>query len=325
MAVLISTVGRSGSSIFFDALGAAMRARNPAVREVYEPYLWTPAPIPLSKRRFTTSELNIEGIHVHCQTPLFLAGRNALHDAWLRQIFAPVPGQSLGNVLVKMIRGCGRLEAMLTLLPDLKVIVITRNVVDTVNSGLGMFSFFGDEFHPSDKRRFPAELAARFGVQVDTSQLLHELDWAVLWWRYMTAASFDVAARYPGRVMLVAYEDFALDRVARLKSVLEFLSIDAAYCNSEVLSRPAGPVTGHRHIDMAQITALAEPLNWYLEQLEQVGFLLKNREAMAQNILLRCEQRAYRAAIMANRTSAYTATQWRHLAHRASVRRSAAF
>ena len=37
---------------------------------------------------------------------------------------------------------------------------------------------------------------------------------------------------------------------------------------------------------MAQITALAEPLNWYLEQLEQVGFLLKNREAMAQNILL---------------------------------------
>ena len=51
-----------------------------------------------------------------------------------------------------MIRGCGRLEAMLTLLPDLKVIVITHNLVDTVNSGLGMFSFFGDEFHPSDKR-----------------------------------------------------------------------------------------------------------------------------------------------------------------------------
>ena len=75
--------------------------------------------------------------------------------------------------------------------------------------------------------------------------------------------------------MLVAYEDFALDRVARLKSVLEFLSIDAAYCISEGLSRPAEPVTGQRHIDMAQITALAEPLNWYLEQLEQVGFSSK--------------------------------------------------
>ena len=187
----------------------------------------------------------------------------------------------------------------MTLLPDLKVIVITHNLVDTVNSGLGMFSFFGDEFHPSDKRRFPAALVARFGVQVDTSQLLQELDWAVVWWRYMTAASFDVAARYPGRVMLVAYEDFALDRVPRLKSVLEFLSIDAAYCISEGLSRPAEPVTGQRHIDMAQITALAEPLNWYLEQLQQVGFLLKNREAMTQNILLRCEQRAYRTAIVA--------------------------
>ena len=152
MAEIISTVGRSGSSIFFDALGAAMRARNPAVREVYEPYLWTPAPIPLSKRHSTTSKLNIEGIRVHCQTPLFLGGRNALHDAWLRQIFAPASAQSLGNVLVKMIRGCCRLEAVLTLLPDLKVIVITRNVVDTVKSCLGMFSFLWDEFHPSEKR-----------------------------------------------------------------------------------------------------------------------------------------------------------------------------
>ena len=82
----------------------------------------------------------------------------------------------------------------------------------------------------------------------------------------MTAASFDDAGRYLGRVMLVAYEDSALDGVARPKSVLEFLSIDAAYYNSEALSRPAGPVIGHRHIDMAQITALAEPLNWYVEQ-----------------------------------------------------------
>ena len=151
MAEIISTVGRSGSSIFFDALGAAMRARNPAVREVYEPYLWTPAPIPLSKRHSTTSKLNIEGIRVHCQTPLFLGGRNALHDAWLRQIFAPASAQSLGNVLVKMIRGCCRLEAVLTLLPDLKVIVITRNVVDTVKSCLGMFSFFLGRISPIGK------------------------------------------------------------------------------------------------------------------------------------------------------------------------------
>ena len=74
----------------------------------------------LSKGRFTTSELNIEGIHVHCQTPLFLAGRNALHDAMVAPDIKPVPGQSLGNVLVKMIRGCGRLEAMLTPYQTLK-------------------------------------------------------------------------------------------------------------------------------------------------------------------------------------------------------------
>ena len=39
-----------------------------------------------------------------------------------------------------------------------------RNPVDTLNSSLGMFSFTGEEFHPSDKVRLLAEAGALRGA-----------------------------------------------------------------------------------------------------------------------------------------------------------------
>ena len=121
MAVLISGVGRSGTTTLFQIVGRGLLDKYRGARCVYEPYLWNIPEIEssatVSGQPFSVEQVGLFNVNVHCHTPLFLKDRNMLHDYWLRRVFCPMPPSSNvapDNVLAKVIRGAGRLESALT-------------------------------------------------------------------------------------------------------------------------------------------------------------------------------------------------------------------
>lgn len=318
MAVLISGIGRSGTTTMFNILGDAFLAKYKAARCVYEPYLWDIPEVERTGRvkgqPFNVGQVGLFNTYVHCNTPLFLSGRNELHDGWLRRVYGPVSrlaSEARSDVLAKVIRGSGRLEAALSRFENLKIIVVTRNVVDTVNSGLGLFSFFGDEFHPSDKSRFVKEVNEIFDAGIDPSAIDNEMEWAVLWWRYFTEASISTYEKYPQRVMLIPYEKYITDKLGVMEGIFEFAGVDVSYLDQKLLEEGAGPTTKVSYITRNQIDQMDDQLAWYFGRLRDVGILRQNSLEYRRNLVKKFDARAFRRSLLLEEKTDLTAVQWR--------------
>ena len=160
--ILISGVGRSGTTFAYDVLLRAAKAENSKPLGRYEPFLWGEptwdrAPSEIGGLFGSTSSMSSIGLANHLTAPLFLRDAGGLDTQFLDSVFPQ--GQ---DVIAKFIRASGRLAAFLRSRPNLKVVHIVRNPLDVVNSGLNYFSFFGAEFHPSDLPRFNRETAGEF-------------------------------------------------------------------------------------------------------------------------------------------------------------------
>lgn len=208
--ILISGVGRSGTSFLFEEMAAALRAAGPAAL-FYEPYQWSPAKVVETGRvhaePFDSRNLSPFGIYVHCESPIFLRGPHPVHDLMVNRILAPeVPDRS---VLAKLIRGNSRLMAYLKADPAVKVVGVVRDVFGTVNSVSNHFSFFGSEFFPTDLPRFREEVAALYGDELPEPQggeATRQAVQAAWWWKYQTQALFEAKRAFPGRVSIVDYD-----------------------------------------------------------------------------------------------------------------------
>ena len=172
MKILISGIGRSGTTTIFNVLGDALLKFRDDAETIYEPYLWNIREAyktaTVKGQPFDNNQINTFGVYTHTHTPIFLDEPTGLHDLWLKQNFTGLRSGDY-NRLVKVIRGAGRLEATIKSMPDVKVILVTRNPVDTINSGLGLFTFFGEEFHPSDRQRFLTEVNNKWGTDSEGS------------------------------------------------------------------------------------------------------------------------------------------------------------
>ena len=291
-------------------------------RCVYEPYLWNipevEATADLTGMPFNVGQVGLFNMFVHCNTPLFLQGRNQLHDFWLKKVFGPMPsnrGSAPDNRLAKVIRGSGRLDAALSLIENLKVLIITRNVVDTVNSALGLFSFYGDEFHHSDKNRFLREINARFQANVESDDIQTELEWAVLWWHYFTESSFQTYRKYPRRAMLVPYETYVEDKETVMQRILDFLSIERSYLDSRLLDKAAGPSTSIKYLSNNDVQQMNHELDWYFSRLHELEVCSIDFSAFRHALLDKYySRRRARSPLLTEKTD-WTAVQWRSKLH----------
>jgi hypothetical protein len=207
--MMISGVGRCGTTALYDGLHSAVLAQWPDCRLHYEPYLWTlggPDRFASWRHRFqSTSALSVEGIYYHKTSPLFLRADQPPHAQFVERIY----GRSTPNVLAKFIRASGRLEAFLRHSENLKIVHVCRDPIPTISSAIGLFSFFGDEFHPTDKTRFLQEVTARFGTAPRREEIRDEVDWSLLWWSFMTRAALEAKQQFPERILIVAQEQLA--------------------------------------------------------------------------------------------------------------------
>jgi hypothetical protein len=266
---LVAGVGRSGTTALYEALQNGARMLRQPFRCFYEPYLWGP---PTWKDPFSkvgdaferTSAIDPRGLRTHLATPLFIteqSARNGTHAFFIDRV---APAGS--NALIKVIRGCGRLSDYLELRPRLKVVHIIRNPLDCVNSVLAQFSFFGDEFHPSDLPRFLQELALDPAPELDI-----ESKAAGLWWLEMNKAALKTAAAFPDRVLTVPYEAYRQDRRRALARIARFLDVSVDVSALE-LDRPSGRVTSEVQLRSRDVAALRAHNDWYLAEVAASPF-----------------------------------------------------
>ncbi len=242
--LMVSGIGRSGTTLIFQQLAKLLLLDRDQVNFRYEPYLWNIHTPGTAGNEFGMEQFHHFGLHTHLATPLFLKGAHPAHDPFLDHLFAEPwdgdAGRMPGAYLAKVIRGSGRLRAYLGRFPDLKIAICLRNPVDTINSSLGMFSFFGEEFHANDRARFAAELADRGVQRALPADAPNAVDWYGAWWRAFTEESLAVAEEFPDNVFLFCHELFQRDNAGVLDALAGFVGIDNLGMRMG-LDQPAGP------------------------------------------------------------------------------------
>ncbi|MFN6976676.1 MAG: glycosyltransferase [Gemmobacter sp.] len=266
--LMVTGIGRSGTTLIYQQLAKLLLLAGLRVNFRYEPYLWdirTPA---TKGNRFGIAQLSPFGLHVHTTVPLFLDRPDALHDRFADTLFAAPwdgDGQSAADAhLTKVIRGSGRLRAHLARNPDLRIVACLRNPLDTINSGLGMFSFFGEEFHTDDRPRLKAELAARGGQTDHLPDGRSAIEWYAAWWRAFTDETLAVARDFPGQVFPFCYEAFQADPRAMLDALQDFTGLR----NEGILlglGRSAGPSIKATSLTRHDLALLAGDMEFYRE------------------------------------------------------------
>lgn len=269
--IAVSGIGRSGTTMVYQQLAKLLRLDGRDVNYRYEPYLWNIRTPDTASNSFDMSQLSQFGLYTHTGTPLLLDGPDPLHDRFLDMLFdgssdafADRPPDAC---LTKVIRGSGRLESYLRRYPDLKIVACLRNAYDTLNSSLGMFSFFGEEFHADDRPRFREAVRAR-GLAADylSMEAPRSIEWYAAWWRVFTEETLAIAARYPDNVFLFCHETFQRNPAATFEALQEFLGVHNEGIHMG-LSRPAGPSIKATSLTMRDLSRLAPEHAFYEEDV----------------------------------------------------------
>jgi hypothetical protein len=252
-------VGRSGTTALYAGVQNLILSSGSNCRYLYEPYLWShkvfDQPFSEVKGKFgSTSSLSIDGMYTHLKTPLFTDQKSDVHTQFLSLITQDSP-----NFLLKAIRGNGRLALFLEQFPELRIVYIIRNPLETINSVIDLFSFFGDEFHPSDKPRFLEEIKREFAASFDSNSIetLDEVEWSLLWWRYMNLAALKTISEHRDRVLVVAQEAFKANPEYTLKKIGQFFGLDTQPLSSYESQHPVGPVTSKIHLNIEHINLIS--------------------------------------------------------------------
>jgi len=264
--ILVAGVGRSGATILYGALQQLLQRQHAGSRYVFEPFLWNPDVLdaPYDDRLFKDkferpSSLHVDGIYAHCKTPLFLRDRHTIHDAFVRNhVF-----ETGRTTLVKESRANGRLESFIRLVDAIRIVVVVRNPLDTVNAMAGLRSFFGDEYYPSDKQRYLGEIESAFKVKSIKLDVDDEISWSRLWWRYMTQAAVETAERFPEHIFVLPYEMYMTDRRGSLAEVAAFLGLTSDGLTTADLHTPILPATADINLTRAHVARLEDCHRYY--------------------------------------------------------------
>ncbi len=325
MRVLISGIGRSGTTMMYQQIGRMMREAFRKPRYRYEPYLWD-LNVPYTRdAAFGQGDLSSFGMHTHQATPLFLSGEHPVHDEFLDRLFgdeAALPGdpENPDSWLVKIIRGNGRLESYLRRYPDLKIIICLRNPIDTLNSSMGMFSFTGEEFHRSDAPRLMSEVKARLPhIELPEADKATNLAISAVWWRAFTEWAVGVAAAYPDRCYLFVHEQMAIDQDAEIERLSNFLGFSSADTFKSDINGPAGRKTSNSYLLASDMAELTPHLGYFLDSCIQDALPLKTRQSLRVSLLQRYAEQPFSPQMAGDALGRRTSLQLRDALQNGSI------
>lgn len=307
--ILVSGVGRSATTLVYRQIARAIQCADLNANFRYEPYLWNVRSPSTKGQSFALPNLNHSGVAVHVETPLFLGEpQHDKHDSFVDELFdAPLdsdPSAKPEAYLAKIIRGTGRLRGYLERFDDLKVVICLRNPLDTVNSSLSVFSFFGEEFHSDDRDRFKSELIARSAAGhpvpgLDPNSLptgRRSVEWAVAWAWAFTHEALQIADAYPDRVKLVFHERLVSHEAETFREIAAFTELDETEIQLN-LGRSAGPRTDAISLTVADIDYIRPFNDRYMRTVLAPRFGIDFATACLERQETRLSQLAFRLPI----------------------------
>jgi len=314
--ILVSGIGRSGTTLIYQQLAKLLLVENLKTNFRYEPYLRDIKQPIVRNSPFGMEQLNHFGISTHLRTPLFLQDATAEHSRFLETLFAaPYDGDltvTPDAYLTKIIRGSGRLRAYLSHDPDLKIIGCLRNPFDTINSSLGMFSLFGEEFHKSDRARFRQERSARGHVEKLPPDTCNSIEWLAAWWLDFTQETLAVAAEYPDNVFLFCYEEFLANRAQTLNALLDFIGIrnEGIFLG---LNELAGPTIKSNSLTNIDIIKLYDGFEFYKSAVLEPALGRAETEALQTRLMTRYVGGAFTLPVAGTRFGRMSSIQLRDI------------
>jgi hypothetical protein len=205
--------------------------------------------------------ISTDGIFHHQKLPLFIDDPSPyITNEYLNELFLPIEKDR--SILLKFIRANGRIRLLTSICSHMKLILIIRNPLDSVNSIMGRFSFFGGEFHHDDFPRFIKEVNASYGCAYSENGLPLHFERELLFWYYMNRYALETLASGAVNCLRICYEDFAENPALWIGKICTFLGYPM---KSDYLSKGCervGDLTTKKEITGAELD-LVKP---YLEK-----------------------------------------------------------
>ncbi len=276
MDIFVFGVGRSGTTMVYSLIQYMLGKHfDGQYRSTYEPYVWNrdifDAPYEKTLQSFgKTASVSIEGIYNHLQTPLFIGPdyEHPLEDNTFYRHFRAGPPNAPPHVF-KLIRGNGRMAWFRRLNPDARFVLVIRNPVDVVNSVKHKFSFYGEDFYPSDFPRFCEEL------ERESQLVLHPsvATWAQRQaeYSYQMSRSALEYAKTDDAALVLEYDDFVRNTESGVDRLCRFLALENRPDFLEKLASPTGPVTAKVTLSRSEFTSIWEYDTLYNELCYRSG------------------------------------------------------
>ncbi len=272
--VFVFGVARSGTTLTYTLVQEILSTSfDGDLQSTYEPFIWNVRVFDDFYRDTRslfqrTSSLSIDGIYSHLQMPMFIEKRRAAEDcghAFFRRFSGERPGN--GPHVAKLIRGNGRMAVFRGLNPDAKFVLVLRNPIDNVNSVKNKFSFYGDDFYPSDFERFCDELGDRLILNPDSA------GWAEKQAEYsiqMNRAALEFASG-DSRTLIFEYDHFVCNQRESVAKLCDHLGVEFRDAYVEHLESPVGAQTPRIALSELEYRSIEHYEDRYQELCDRYG------------------------------------------------------
>tara|TARA_B110001469_G_C9634135_1_gene317595 strand:- start:635 stop:1873 length:1239 start_codon:yes stop_codon:yes gene_type:complete len=282
MKIIITGVGRSGTSNLYSFIYNILRHREHGFASIYEPFLWggnvwNKSYEDLGPGLSDLNNVTPAGIYAHGNLPMFLESK-ADYDWSFAQKYLQRIKNKKSDFLYKFIRAGGRNLLLEEIVDDGTVIILMRHPVSVVNSLGDHFSHFGEGYYPSDFQRFRTECESIFGDEyIEYEKKLKKfgvLGAQVLYWHFTNRhiVSQMQAGKYK-RSKIYFYEEFVSNPELVLRNLLEVLSIPWRENYVDIYTRKSGHLTKKQTIPLEMLQVMKESLEFYRKTMDQYGLL----------------------------------------------------
>jgi hypothetical protein len=273
MKVCIIGTGRSGTKAIYSLVQDLMFENHERVDSIYEPFLWDKntfnGKFKEVKNAFGSMDsISVEGIYQHQKLPLFIDDPNPfINNEYLADLVQPENKHA--NILLKFIRANGRISLLHAICPDLKFIFIIRNPLDSVNSIMERFSYFGGEFHHDDFARFIDGINGRYAVNYLQEEIRIPIERELLFWYYMNRFALESFSRNQIPVLKISYETYIERPESCIKQICSFLGYDFKDDYMVKASEKIGDITRTKEIAGCEFRMVLPYLKKYDDLLQE--------------------------------------------------------
>ncbi len=247
---------------------ALMRDNHAIVDSWYEPFLWDKnvfnRDFNLVRQAFGQMDsISVEGIYQHQKLPLFIDSPGPfLPNRYLDELF--LPGQDDRHLVAKFIRANGRIRLLNAACQGILFVFIIRNPVDSVNSIMGRFSYFGGEFHHDDYPRFLEGIRHRYPVPDPATGDPGDMERELMFWYYMNRYALETFALEHIPVYRICYEDFLARPGRVLQGLTEFLGYPYHEKYLSLAGEKVGTVTAGPELTQGELSLMKPYWERYL-------------------------------------------------------------